>query len=113
MKKFRPGTKQGPSSELSESSSDDDLSDIHDFVQITKNLDPKTKIFITKLLEDLESVQAELATRDDDLLEQEKMYIACKEALVLERSDVGLFEQGLGQRSKRTCSHEEGKYFTQ
>jgi hypothetical protein len=32
-------------------------------------LDPKTKIFITKLMEDLESVWAELATRDDDLFE--------------------------------------------
>ena len=76
------------SSELSESSSDDDLSDNDEFVQITRNLDPKTKIFITKLLEDLESVRAELATKDDDLLEQENMYIACKEALVLERSEV-------------------------
>jgi hypothetical protein len=44
------------SSELSESSSDDDLSDNDVFVQITRKLDPKTKIFITKLLEDLESV---------------------------------------------------------
>ena len=44
------------SSELSESSSDDDLSDNDEFVQITRKLDPKTKIFITKLLEDLESV---------------------------------------------------------
>jgi hypothetical protein len=76
------------SSELSESSSDDDLSDNDEFIQITRKLDPKTKIFITKLLEDLESVRAELATRDDDLLEQENMYIACKEALVLERSEV-------------------------
>jgi hypothetical protein len=76
------------SSELSESSSDDDLSDNDEFVQITRKLDPRTKIFITKLLEDLESVRAELATRDDDLLEQENMYIACKEALVLERSEV-------------------------
>ena len=76
------------SSELSESSSDDDLSENDEFVQITKKLDSKTKILITKLLKDLESVRAELATRDDDLLEQENMYIACKEALMLERSEV-------------------------
>jgi len=68
--------------------SDDDLSDNDEFVEITRNLDPKTKLFITKILEDLESVQAELATRADDIIEQEKMYIACKEAPVLERSEV-------------------------
>jgi hypothetical protein len=38
------------SSELSESSSDDNLSDNDEFIQVTKNLDPKTKIFITKLI---------------------------------------------------------------
>jgi len=88
------------SSELSESSTDDDLSDNDEFVQITKNIDPKTKIFITKLLEDLESVPAELATRDDDLLEQEKMYIACKEALVLERSEVDSLNKALAEEQR-------------
>jgi len=88
------------SSELSESSSDDDLSDNDEFVQITRNLVPKTKIFITKLLEDLESVRAELATRDDDLLEQENMYIACKEALVLERSEVNSLTKVLNDEQR-------------
>ena len=37
------------SSELSESSSDEDLSDSEEYKKLTKNLDPKTKIFITKL----------------------------------------------------------------
>jgi hypothetical protein len=58
--KIKPKAKPSPppsdisSNELSESSSDDDLSDADEFVQVTKNLDPKTKIFITKLMEDLE-----------------------------------------------------------
>jgi hypothetical protein len=43
------------SSDLSDSSSDDESSD-EEIDQITKNLDPKTKLFITKLMEDLESV---------------------------------------------------------
>jgi hypothetical protein len=34
-------------------------------------------------MEDLESVQAELATRDDDLFEQEKLLIASDKALAL------------------------------
>jgi hypothetical protein len=37
---------------------------------------------------ELESVQAELATRDDDLIAQEKLYIASKEAFALERSEL-------------------------
>jgi hypothetical protein len=90
--KVKPKTKPLPSpsnvsSEFSDSSSDDGSSD-EEYVNIAKNLDHKTKIFITKLMEDLESVQAELAIRDDDLYEQEKMYIACKESLVVERSEV-------------------------
>jgi hypothetical protein len=88
------------SSELSESSSDDDLSDDDEFVQITKNLDPKTKIFITKLMEDLESVQAKIATRDDDIFEQGKMYIAYKEALVLERSEVDSLNKALAEEQR-------------
>jgi hypothetical protein len=55
------------SSKLSDSSSDDESSD-EEIDNITKNLDPKTKLFITKLMEDLEEVQNELATRDNDLI---------------------------------------------
>lgn len=84
------------SSELSDSSSDDGSSD-EEYDNIAKNLDPKTKKFITNLMEDLESVQAELATRDDDLYEQEKMYIACKEALVIERSEVDSLRKALAK----------------
>ena len=40
------------------------------------------------LMEELESVKAKLADRDDYLEETEKMYIGCKEALELERSEV-------------------------
>jgi hypothetical protein len=55
------------SSDLSDSSSDDESSD-EEIENTIKNLDPKTKLFISKLMENLESVQAELATRDDDLV---------------------------------------------
>jgi hypothetical protein len=51
-------------------------------------------------MKDLESVQAELATRDDDLFEQEKMYIACKEALVLERSEVDSLNKALAEEQR-------------
>ena len=47
------------SSDISDSFSDDESSN-EEINQITKNLDGKTKLFITKLMEDLESVQAEL-----------------------------------------------------
>ena len=46
------------SSDISDSSSDDESSN-EEINMITKNLDGKTKLFITKLMEDLESVQAE------------------------------------------------------
>jgi hypothetical protein len=75
------------SSDLSDSSSDDESSD-EDINNITKRLDPQTKLFITKLMEELESVQVELATRDDDLIAQEKLYIGSKEAFALERSEL-------------------------
>ena len=42
------------SSDISDGSSDEEIN------MITKNLDGKTKLFITKLMENLESVQAEL-----------------------------------------------------
>jgi hypothetical protein len=50
------------SSDLSDSSSDEEI------YNITKRLDSQTKLFITKLMRELESVQAELSTRDDDLI---------------------------------------------
>jgi hypothetical protein len=50
------------SSDLSDSSSDEEID------QITKNLDPKTKLFITKLMDDLENVQAELESREKTLI---------------------------------------------
>jgi hypothetical protein len=43
------------SSELSDSSNDDKPSD-EEIDNVIKNLDPKTKLFISKLMEDLESV---------------------------------------------------------
>jgi hypothetical protein len=70
------------SSDLSDSSSDDESND-EEIYNITKQLDPQTKLFITKLMGELESVQAELATRDDDLIAQEKLYIASKKAFCI------------------------------
>jgi hypothetical protein len=55
------------SSDINDSSSDDESSD-EEIDQITKNLDRKTKLFITKLMEDLESVQAELESKEDTLI---------------------------------------------
>ena len=55
---------------------------------ITKNLDRKTKLFFTELIENLESVQAKLESREETLIQQEDLYIASKEALTLERSKV-------------------------
>ena len=55
------------SSDTSDSSSDNASSD-EEINMITKNLDGKTKLFITKLMEDLESVQAELESREETLI---------------------------------------------
>jgi uncharacterized FlaG/YvyC family protein len=82
------------SSDLSDSSSDDESCD-EEIDNITKNLDPKTKLFISKLMEDLESVQTDLDAKYDDLFELEKMYVANKEALVLERSEVASLHKAL------------------
>ena len=64
---------------------------------ITKNLDGKTKLFITKLMEDLESVQAELESREETLIQQEDLYIASKEALALERTEVESLRKALAK----------------
>ena len=39
-------------------------------------------------MEDLESVEAELESREETLIQQEDLYIASKEALALERSKI-------------------------
>jgi hypothetical protein len=51
-------------------------------------------------MEDLENVQVELATRDDDLITQENIYIASKEALALERSEVTSLRKGLAKEQE-------------
>jgi hypothetical protein len=51
-------------------------------------------------MEDLESVQDELATRDDNLFEQEKMLIASDEALALERSEVDSLKKALANEQR-------------
>ena len=71
------------SSDISDSSSDDGSSD-EEISFITKNLDGKTKLFITKLMEDLESVQAKLESREKTLIQQEDLYTARKKALALD-----------------------------
>jgi chromosome segregation ATPase len=84
------------SSDLSDSSSDDESSN-EEIDQITKNLDPKTKLLITKLMEYLESVQAELEFREKTLIQQEDLYIASKKALALERSEVKSLHKALAK----------------
>jgi chromosome segregation ATPase len=82
------------SSDLSDSSSDDECSD-EEIDKITKNLDPKTKLSITKLMKDLETVQAELEFREETIIQQEDIYFASKEALALERSEVESLRKAL------------------
>jgi hypothetical protein len=84
------------SSDISDSSSDDRSSD-EEINYITKNLDGKTKLFITKLMEDLESVQAKLESREETLIKQEDLYIASKNALALERSEVESMRKALAK----------------
>ena len=84
------------SSDLSDSSSDDDSSD-EEINMLTKSLDRKTKLFITKLIEDLESVQTELEYREETLIQQENLYIASKEALALKRSEVKFLRKALAK----------------
>ena len=55
------------SSDISDNSSDDESSD-EEINMITKYLDGKTKLFITKLMKDLESVQAKLESREETLI---------------------------------------------
>jgi hypothetical protein len=51
-------------------------------------------------MEELESVKVELADRDDYLEETEKMYIGCKEALELERSEVDSLNKALAKEQR-------------
>jgi hypothetical protein len=51
-------------------------------------------------MEELESVKAELADRDENLEEIEKMYIGCKEALELERSEVDSLNKALAEEQR-------------
>ena len=67
---------------------------------IIKNLDGKTKFFITKLMEDLESVQAKLESREETLIQQEDLYVVSKEALALERSEVESLRKALAKEQE-------------
>ena len=46
-------------------------------------------------MKDLGSVQAELESREETLIQQEDLYIASKEALALERSEVESLRKAL------------------
>ena len=61
--KIKSKPKPSPPSDISRS--DSDYSSDEEIDNITKNLDSKTKLFITKLMEELESTQAELASREN------------------------------------------------
>jgi hypothetical protein len=68
-------------------------------------------------MKDLESVQTKLESREETLIQQEDLYIACKEALVLERSEVGSLrkafakEQGDHAITKKENSAFKKKYY--
>ena len=51
-------------------------------------------------MEELESVKAKLADRDENLEETKKMYIGCKEALELERSEVDSLNKALAEEQR-------------
>ena len=51
-------------------------------------------------MKDLESVQAELESREETLIQQEDLYIASKEALALERSEVESLCKALGKEQE-------------
>ena len=53
-------------------------------------------------MEDLESVQAELESREETLIQQEDLYNASKEALALEISEVEFLRKAL---AKEQCDH--------
>jgi hypothetical protein len=98
--KFKSKVKPPPppndisSSDISDSSSDNESSD-EEIDQITKNFDGKTKLFITKLMEDLESVQAELESREKTLIQQDDLYIVSNKAFALEKSEVESLRKAL------------------
>ena len=48
-------------------------------------------------MEELESVQAKLESREETLIQQEDLYIASKEALELERSEVESLHKALAK----------------
>jgi hypothetical protein len=48
-------------------------------------------------MEDLESVQVKLECREETLIQQEGLYIASKEALALERSEVESLRKALAK----------------
>jgi len=81
--KARPPSHDISSSDLSDTTSEDVVYSNEEINNITKNLDPKTKLFNTKLLEELEGVHTELDARDNDLDAQEKIYVFCKDALAI------------------------------
>ena len=51
-------------------------------------------------MENLESVQAELESREETLFQQEDLYIASKEALALERSEVESLRKALAKEQE-------------
>ena len=51
-------------------------------------------------MEDLESVQAELESREESLIQQEDLYIASKEALALKRSEVESLRKALDKEQE-------------
>jgi hypothetical protein len=77
-------------------SSHDESSD-KEMDRIVKKLGKRTKLFITNLTSELESVKDELDTMEDTLIKQQDLYIASKKTLVLGRSENRLLHKGLAK----------------
>ena len=57
-------------------------------------------------MKDLESVQTELESREETLIQQVNLYIASKEALALERSEVESLRKDLAKEQGTMCRVE-------
>ena len=51
-------------------------------------------------MEDLESVQAELESKEETLIQEENLYITIKEALALERSEIESLRKALAKEQE-------------
>jgi hypothetical protein len=94
--KLRMKSPSPPPSDISSS----ELSDSSDDTKLAKSLDPRTKLFITTIMEELEHAKAELENRENIIEKTEKLYIDSEEALELERRETTSLSKALFHEQK-------------